>query len=46
MSALNPVFDLSVPLQNIPFDLRVTALSVDSGGIHMAFAGKDLVYSH
>jgi LmeA-like phospholipid-binding len=44
-SALNQVFDRTVPLQNLPFDIRVKSLTVDSGGIHIAFAGKDLVYS-
>jgi hypothetical protein len=44
-SQLNQVFDLTVPLRNIPFDIRVTSLTVDAGGIHIALAGKDLVYS-
>ncbi|MFN2561492.1 MAG: DUF2993 domain-containing protein [Jatrophihabitans sp.] len=44
-SALNSVFDLAVPLQGIPFKIRVRSLQVDGSGMHIAFTGSHLIYS-
>jgi hypothetical protein len=44
-SALNQVFDLSVPLQGIPFDIRVRSLQVDGSGVHIELTGSNLTYS-
>lgn len=41
---LNQTFDLSVPLQGLPFQVRVTGLSVDESGLHLRLAGTNLVY--
>jgi hypothetical protein len=44
-SALHKVFDLSIPLQGIPFHVRVRSLTVDREGIHLILAGRDLSYT-
>lgn len=45
-SALNSVFDLAVPLQGIPFKIRVRSLQVDGSGVHIALTGSNLTYSN
>jgi hypothetical protein len=42
---LNQVFDLTVPLQGIPFKVRVQSLQVDQSGVQIALTGADLSYS-
>lgn len=42
---LSKVFDVSVPLQGIPFKIRVTSLTVDELGVHIGLTGSDLSYS-
>jgi hypothetical protein len=44
-SALNSVFDLSVPLQGIPFKIRVRSLQVDGSGVRIELTGSHLTYS-
>jgi LmeA-like phospholipid-binding len=45
-SALNSVFDLAVPLQGMPFKIRVQSLRVDGSGLHIQLTGRHLSYSH
>jgi hypothetical protein len=45
-SALNSVFDLTVPLQGIPFKIRVKSLQVDGSGVRLQLTGSDLTYSN
>lgn len=45
IDALANVFGISIPLQSIPFDVRLKSLSVDSDGLTITLAGKDLVYT-
>lgn len=42
---LNKVFDISVPLQGIPFEIRVQSLTVDEGGLRLVLTGADLTYT-
>jgi hypothetical protein len=42
--ALNRVFDVHLPLDQIPFDIRVTALHASATGIVLDFAGSNLSY--
>jgi hypothetical protein len=44
-AALQRVFDLRIPLQDIRFDVRVQRLAVDPDGVTLALIGQDLVYS-
>jgi hypothetical protein len=44
-SVLSRIFDLDVPLQGIPFHVRVTSLNATQDGIHVALTGQDLSYS-
>jgi hypothetical protein len=44
-SELNKVFDLSIPLQGIPFHVRVRSLTVDPKGIQLVLAGRNLSYT-
>lgn len=44
-SALNRVFDLTIPLQGIPFKIRVTALHAERSGVIVQLLGRDLSYS-
>jgi hypothetical protein len=44
-SALNQAFDLTVPLQGIPFNVQVKSLRVDASGVLMDLSGRDLTYS-
>lgn len=43
--ALGRVFDLDIPLQGIPFHVRVTSLRVESDGVILGLAGSDLSYA-
>jgi hypothetical protein len=43
--ALNQVFDLDIPLQGIPFDVRVQSLTAGPDGIVAQLSGRDLSYS-
>lgn len=45
-SALTKVFDVTVPLQGLPFKVRVTSLRVDKGGVLIDLSGKDLTYTN
>jgi hypothetical protein len=44
-AALNQVFDLAVPLQGIPFKVRVQSLRTDRSGVTIDLTGRDLTYS-
>lgn len=44
-TVLTKVFELSVPLQGIPFHIRVKSLSVDGRGLHIVLTGANLAYS-
>jgi DUF2993 family protein len=44
-SALNHVFDLKIPLQGIPFKIRVTALHAERSGVVVQLLGRNLSYS-
>lgn len=39
------VLALRIPLQNIPFDVRVRQLAVDAQGVTITLIGRDLAYS-
>lgn len=46
MDTLGQIFDPSkLPLQGIPFDIRVNGLSVDSRGLELNLVGADVTYS-
>ncbi|HEX3337113.1 MAG TPA: DUF2993 domain-containing protein [Jatrophihabitans sp.] len=45
-AALNQVFDLAVPLQGIPFKVRVQSLRTDPSGVTIDLTGRDLSYSN
>jgi hypothetical protein len=45
IDSLTRVFGISIPLQEIPFDVRLKSLSVDSSGLAVTLVGTDLVYS-
>lgn len=40
--ALRNIFDLSVPLTGLPFQIKVRSLTVDSSGLHADFVAADL----
>ena len=43
--ALTKIFDVSVPLSGLPFQIKVRSLTVDSGGLHATFVGADLTFT-
>lgn len=43
--AVDAVFGTGVPLQGLPFDIRVTKLQSDEQGLRLDLAGSDLTYS-
>jgi hypothetical protein len=45
-SALNQAFDLTVPLQGIPFKIRVRSVRVDASGVRIDLTGSNLTYSN
>jgi LmeA-like phospholipid-binding len=45
-AALNRVFDLQIPLAGVPFDIKVTSLSVGESGVVIQLAGSDLQYGN
>jgi hypothetical protein len=45
-AALGQVFDLAIPLQGIPFDIRVRELRVGADGVTIKLTGRDLAYSN
>jgi hypothetical protein len=45
ISSVAEAFGISIPLQDIPFDVRVRSLSVSSDGVVIALVGQDLVYT-
>ena len=45
-STLGQVFDVSLPLQGIPFKIRVRALQVDAQGVLVTLTGSNLTYSN
>lgn len=45
VDALTRAFGISIPLQDIPFDVRLKSLRVDSDAVVITLAGKDLVYT-
>jgi hypothetical protein len=45
IDALTGVFGISIPLQDIPFDVQLKSLSVSSDGLVIALVGQDLVYT-
>lgn len=42
--AVARLFAVRIPLQNIPFDVRVDSLDVTAGGVTFDLSGRDLVY--
>jgi hypothetical protein len=42
---LNRVFDVEIPLTNIPFRVQVRSLQADADGITVALTGRDLYYT-
>lgn len=44
-STLNKVFDLSIPLDGLPFHIRVKALHADATGLHFDLTGRNLTYT-
>lgn len=45
LNSITEAFGISIPLQDIPFDVRVRSLSVGSDGVVITLVGQDLVYS-
>jgi hypothetical protein len=45
ISTLNKVFDLSIPLDGLPFHIRVKALHADATGLHFDLTGRNLTYA-
>lgn len=45
VAALTQVFDLDIPLQGIPFHVRVTSVRVGQQGLVVALTGRDLSYA-
>lgn len=45
LSTLDAVFDLSIPLGTIPFQVRVDSLHADEHGIEVALTGHNLYYA-
>ncbi len=43
-SALKKIFNVSVSLDGLPFDVMVRSLTVDSTGLHAKFVGADLTF--
>ena len=43
-AALDKIFDLHIPLNGIPFGVRVQSLRMDAGGVQVALAGTDLSF--
>jgi LmeA-like phospholipid-binding len=43
--ALNQAFDLAIPLQGIPFNIRVRSLQVAPAGVLVDLTGTDVTYS-
>ncbi|WP_375499304.1 DUF2993 domain-containing protein [uncultured Jatrophihabitans sp.] len=41
-TALNEIFNVSLPLDGLPFDIKVRSLTVDPTGLHASFVGADL----
>jgi LmeA-like phospholipid-binding len=44
-AALRHIFDLDIPMQNVPFDIRVKSLEVSEDGITIALIGRNLSYA-
>lgn len=44
-TALGATFRVPIPLSGLPFDVRVTGLSVDSSGLDLHLAGTNLSYT-
>ncbi len=42
---LTKLFDLSVPLNGLPFQITVRSLDVDASGVHADFVGADLSFT-
>ena len=45
LPAIRKIFTVRLPLDGIPFDVRVRRLSVDTSGLHLALVGHNLSYS-
>jgi hypothetical protein len=43
-ASLSRLFSLHIPLQNVPFDVRVDSLAVTADGVTIDLSGRDLVY--
>lgn len=43
-AALSRLFQVAIPLRDIPFDIRVQRLAVDAKGVTIALAGRQLTY--
>lgn len=43
---LRKVFDLRIPLDAIPFGIRVRSLDAEQDGLRLALVGRDLTYRH
>jgi hypothetical protein len=44
-ASLAKIFDVAIPLRNIPFQIRVQALRVGKDGVEIELTGRDLSYS-
>jgi hypothetical protein len=45
-AAVQHLFDLRIPLQNVPFDVRIQRLEVGQTGVTLELVGRDLAYSN
>jgi hypothetical protein len=46
VASLEQIFQLVIPLQNMPFNVHVQALEVGEDGVTLELTGRDLVYSN
>ena len=44
-TVLNKIFDVQIPFDGLPFDIKVRSVTVDAKGLHAQFVGSDLTYS-
>ncbi|WP_375482983.1 DUF2993 domain-containing protein [uncultured Jatrophihabitans sp.] len=44
-SALNKLFDVTIPFDGLPFDIKVRSLTADATGLQGRFVGADLTYT-
>ena len=44
-TVLNKIFDVRIPFDGLPFEIKVRSVTVDATGLHARFVGADLTYS-